>query len=154
MDDEVFDDLLSTIRERGLTEDQRKALGDALKKPRGRPRKGEKTIGDLLDKYSAVIAMRQLQRHASVTYDEAAELTADEYGVKAETLKSWIKRYSLREMADRNIDIFDDPKRRIFEARQRNRDVVEEANKMGIAYGPDWPISRLKAKIMEVKGKK
>lgn len=152
MKSEGFDKLLEAIQQAHLTQEQRQLIADALKRPKGRP-KEERTIGDLIERYDAAITMRQLQ-HAGVTYDEAAELAAESHNVNASTLKSWVKRYGLREMADQYIQSFDEPRRRTFSSMNKMGEVIGEADALGVAYASDWPISRIKAEIERSKRNK
>lgn len=152
MRSEEFEKLLATVRQADLTLEQRHQLEKAVKLPRGRPKK-EPTVGDLLEKYSAALTMRQLQR-AGETYDEAAELAAQEHGVKANTLKSWVKRYDLHSWADWRIQAFDEPRRQAFYRSERAREILAEADDLGIDYAPDWPMSRIKAEIQRARCKK
>lgn len=147
-----FDALLATIRQADLTVEQRRQVAEAVKLPRGRPKR-EPTVDDLLEQYAAALTMRQLQ-HAGETAEEAAELAAQEHEVNVHTLKSWIKRYGLREWADWHIRTFDEPRRRAFNIAESARETLAEADELGIGYAPDWPMSRLKSEILKAKGKK
>ncbi len=87
-------------------------------------------------RYNAVITMRRLQVEG-LTLEEAADRAAIAHGVgSAETVKSWAKRDDLRSLADKHLS-----------SRDRWQAILKEADRLGIEYGRDWPISRIRAAI-------
>lgn len=133
---------IQAIERAELSDAQRERLAAAIKRPRGRPRR-EPSISTIGPRYEAVITMRRLQA-TGLTQEEAAYRAAQEHGTDSdESIKSWAKRYGLRQMADSRL-----------RADKKFHELLEEADHLGIKYANDWPISRIKEAIQNVKGKK
>lgn len=156
-----LEEAIQAIERAELSDAQRERLAAAIKRSRGRPKR-EPTMGTIGPRYEAVITMRRLQA-AGLTQEEAAYRAAQEHGASSdESVKSWAKRDGLRQMADDFLcrqqayqigATFDDlgPS---FQLVEQTRQLLEEADRLGVDYAPGWPISRIKAAIQSARGKK